>query len=199
MKNNLIQLVLADPSHVVMSGFQTLLAKGKNRVETHFAENSASVESLLQHRTIDIVLMNPMLMLNLEKQFAQLRNDHPTVKWIAVLYGWFDESVVSQFDARVLLNDSADTILSVVQNTLDEERDESASSRQPLSERELDVLKLLVLGMSNKEIADKLFISTYTVISHRKNITQKTGIKSVSGLTIYAVVKGIVNLPNLIE
>lgn len=61
-----------------------------------------------------------------------------------------------------------------------------------LSAREIEVLTLLTRGMINKEIADKLNISLTTVITHRKNITEKLGIKSVSGLTIYAVMNGYV-------
>ena len=61
-----------------------------------------------------------------------------------------------------------------------------------LSAREIEVLVLLTKGLINKEIADKLNISLTTVISHRKNITEKLGIKSVSGLTIYAVMHGYV-------
>jgi len=68
-----------------------------------------------------------------------------------------------------------------------------------LSEREIDILKLLTTGLANKEIADKLNISINTVMTHRKNISQKTGIKSVSGLTIYAVVKKLISLENLTE
>ncbi len=60
-----------------------------------------------------------------------------------------------------------------------------------LSAREKEVLRLLVAGKINKEIADKLCISINTVITHRKNITAKTGIKSVSGLSIYALMNGI--------
>ena len=61
-----------------------------------------------------------------------------------------------------------------------------------LSAREIEVLVLITKGLINKEIADKLNISLTTVISHRKNITEKLGIKSVSGLTIYAVMHGYV-------
>lgn len=61
-----------------------------------------------------------------------------------------------------------------------------------LTPREIEVLQLVVKGHINKEIADKLHISLTTVISHRKNITEKLGIKSVSGLTIYAVMNGYV-------
>lgn len=61
-----------------------------------------------------------------------------------------------------------------------------------LSMREIEVLVLITQGLINKEIADKLNISMTTVITHRKNITEKLGIKSVSGLTIYAVMNGYI-------
>ncbi len=62
-----------------------------------------------------------------------------------------------------------------------------------ITSREREVLELVSTGFSNKEIADALFISTHTVISHRKNITEKLGIKSISGLTIYAMLNKIID------
>lgn len=61
-----------------------------------------------------------------------------------------------------------------------------------LTTRETEVLRLVVSGLINKEIANRLNVSLPTVISHRKNITEKLNIKNVSGLTIYAVTHGIV-------
>jgi len=58
-------------------------------------------------------------------------------------------------------------------------------------------LKLLIKGHSNKEISAKLFISTHTVISHRKNITQKLNIRSTAGLTVYAILHGLMSLEDL--
>ena len=63
-----------------------------------------------------------------------------------------------------------------------------------LSDRELEVLSLIVKGYINKEIADKLNIGLTTVITHRKNIMEKLGMKSVSALTIYAVMHGYVDI-----
>ncbi len=62
-----------------------------------------------------------------------------------------------------------------------------------LTTREKEVLRLVALGHSNKIIADKLFISIHTVISHRKNISEKTGIKSISGLTVYAILNNLID------
>ena len=66
-----------------------------------------------------------------------------------------------------------------------------------LSDREIEVMSLIVQGYINKEIADKLNISLSTVITHRKNIMDKLGMKSVSALTIYAVMHGYVDINNI--
>ena len=63
-----------------------------------------------------------------------------------------------------------------------------------LSEREKDVVRLVVQGLSNKEIAERMFISTNTVMTHRRNIARKTQIHSPAGLTIYAIVNKLINL-----
>ena len=66
-----------------------------------------------------------------------------------------------------------------------------------LSGREIEVLSLIVQGYINKEIADKLNIGLATVITHRRNIMDKLGLKSVSALTIYAVIHGYVDIKQI--
>ncbi|MFI3304021.1 MAG: helix-turn-helix transcriptional regulator [Rikenellaceae bacterium] len=66
--------------------------------------------------------------------------------------------------------------------------------KEVLSSREIEVLKLVVEGLINKEIAERLNIALATVISHRKNIVEKLGIRSVAGLTIYAVMKRYIEI-----
>ena len=66
-----------------------------------------------------------------------------------------------------------------------------------LSDREIQVMSLIVQGYINKEIADRLNIGLATVITHRKNIMEKLGMKSVSALTIYAVTHGYVDINSI--
>lgn len=69
-----------------------------------------------------------------------------------------------------------------------------ALTQKILTDREIEVMSLIVQGFINKEIADKLSIGLATVITHRKNIMDKLGLKSVSALTIYAVMHGYVDI-----
>ena len=71
---------------------------------------------------------------------------------------------------------------------------EGETGSDELSEREKEVICHVVRGLSNKEIAEKMFISTNTVMTHRRNIARKTQIHSPAGLTIYAIVNGLINL-----
>ena len=70
----------------------------------------------------------------------------------------------------------------------------SVLTQKILSDREIEVMSLIVQGFINKEIAEKLNIGLATVITHRKNIMEKLGMKSVSALTIYAVMHGYVDI-----
>lgn len=71
------------------------------------------------------------------------------------------------------------------------------SAQKVLSNREIEVLALIVKGFINKEIADRLNVSLSTIISHRKNIIEKLNRKSVGSLTIYAVMHGYVSINEL--
>ncbi len=70
-------------------------------------------------------------------------------------------------------------------------------SGEALSEREKEIIVQVVKGLSNKEIAEALFISVNTVMTHRRNIARKLQIRSAAGLTIYAIVNGLVNLDDV--
>lgn len=82
-------------------------------------------------------------------------------------------------------------IESVIGNLLDSITDEGEAPGE-LSSREIEVLRLISSGKLNKEIADELCISVNTVITHRKNLSSKLGIKSASGLSLYAMMNGLI-------
>ena len=77
-------------------------------------------------------------------------------------------------------------------------QEQAATASYELSRREVDVLVQVAHGMTNKEIAQELNVSVHTVISHRKNIMHKTGIKSVAGLTVYAILNNLIDESTLI-
>lgn len=68
---------------------------------------------------------------------------------------------------------------------------------ESLTDREVEILTCVVKGLTNKEIAQQLFLSTHTVISHRRNITRKLEIHSTAGLTIYAIVNKLVSIEDI--
>lgn len=98
------------------------------------------------------------------------------------------------YDYAIDLTTSAKVIYDLVTKLIEKKKEKSLKNiSTELTEREKDILVQVAMGHSNKEIADKLFISIHTVISHRKNITKKLGIKSISGLTVYAILNNLLD------
>lgn len=78
-----------------------------------------------------------------------------------------------------------------------DQEQQSEDGQVELSEREKEILVSVASGLINKEIADKHNISVNTVISHRKNISRKTGIKTVAGLTVYAILNNLIDIKSI--
>ena len=81
----------------------------------------------------------------------------------------------------------------VIEILAEKANDASDCSGISLSEREIEVIRLISDGLTNKEIADALFLSTHTVNTHRKNIMAKLGLKNTAGIVIYAFKENIIN------
>lgn len=92
-------------------------------------------------------------------------------------------------------------IVSLLESQVDIEEEEvenvPASTKEALSDREKEIIVGVVKGLTNKEIADQLFISIHTVLTHRRNIAKKLEIHSPAGLVIYAIVNGIVAIDDI--
>ncbi len=93
----------------------------------------------------------------------------------------------------IATNSSESEIVEIISNFFNSNTNPRTNSSVQLSQREIDVLKLVATGHINKEIAAILSISINTVLTHRKNIISKLGIKSASGLGIYAIMNGYIS------
>ena len=129
---------------------------------------------------------------DLEKILSKIRSKYYLIEISNEKADIVNDSIVRK---HISLNTGVDEILSILREALKEvdSEDPYQHEGEELSEREKEVLKLVALGYANKNIAAKLFISIHTVISHRKNITEKLGIKSISGLTVYAILNHLID------
>ncbi len=192
-------IVIAEPSQIIYEGIINILKIESLNINFYKVDSLTEIQELSLHHSFNIVLINPALINNQIKIYKAINKELSNVQWLGIIYSYFDKEIVSLFDDVITINDSSDIIINKIKKILNSDQNQDKEQFEALTERETEVLKLLVTGKANKEIADTLYISTHTVISHRKNITKKTGIKSVSGLTIYAVVNHIITIDNLKE
>jgi DNA-binding NarL/FixJ family response regulator len=194
-----VNIIVGETSQVIVEGLSGILARSGMPVHILHAGCLMDTEKFILSNKKSIVIITPSFIQNNIKPFNALRVDYPETKWIAFVYAFYDPHLMSLFDAIINISDPPDTIIGLIKKTISSGTNtETGRTEEILSERETGVLQLLATGLANKEIADRLNISINTVISHRKNISQKTGIKSISGLTIYAVVKKLITLDNLL-
>jgi len=183
---------------MLYSGLSSVAGNSGRGLVLTRSESLDDVLRLVTLRNAEAVIINPVLIQGNSRTLQSLRNASPGTRFIALVYAFFDESILSQFDGIITVNDPAEKIVSTI--TGDNAGIRKQQGNHPdasLSDREIEVLKLLAAGMPTKEIAETLHISTNTVISHRKNLSAKTGIRSVSGLAIYAVVKKYITPGNI--
>ena len=157
----------------------------------HLSEKLVATEA-------NLLIVNPALLGFHSKEFlSQLGKEHPNIVTVALVTSCLNHSMLTSYSGVIEINDTRSKIINKVNGFVQHETTKGADDVE-LSKRETDVLVAVAKGMMNKEIADQMNISIHTVISHRKNITRKTGIKSVSGLTVYALLKDLIHEEDLI-
>ncbi len=147
-----------------------------------------------------IVVVNPQLfdyhkrsVINTTHQ--EFHNTH----LVALVTSHIDSQQLKQFAGVIEINDDRQRVKSTINHVITEIQTDTAEfDSAPLSEREKEVLVCLSKGLRNNEIADTLNISVHTVITHRKNIVRKTGIKSVAALTVYAILNNLIEQKDII-
>ena len=181
------RLLIVEPSEVIIEGLKAFL-DGQIRFKVLEPELTAErLDERLAATRPDVLLINPTMVADISK----LRGDAPMAV-VALVYQYIERDVLKQYDAVVDIRDSRpqviETLAQASPGVVETDR-----NNYELTKRETAVLVELAQGKTNKEIADTLHVSVHTVISHRKNITRKTGIKSVAGLTVYAMLNNLID------
>lgn len=192
-----ITIVIAESSAMIAAGLTGILGQFKGMNIAESVRDISFLEEAVGRHSPHAIIIDPLI-LPLSSRNT-IRSSMPyigntTLACIAATMP--EESVSSQFDAILSIYDSAASIARKIRKAVQETNPAGEQSRKDydLSEREKEILVAVAKGKTNKEIADQFCISVYTVISHRKNITQKTGIKTIAGLTVYAILNGMIEM-----
>jgi DNA-binding NarL/FixJ family response regulator len=200
-QSNKYQIIIIEPSEIIREGVKLLIEKHPYFQVTDCFSDLQSFEEKVLKREFHIIFCNPTVIkfyepFNIRSLFA----DYPNVFLIAILYQYVNAETLQSFDGILDICDEGWKIpkkmLKIIETA--HPKSEPPTDNVELSDREKEILVALAQGLANKEIGDKLHISTHTVISHRKNIVRKTGIKTVSGLTLYALFNNLVAQEDLV-
>jgi DNA-binding CsgD family transcriptional regulator len=196
MDNCRINIAVIEPSDIVYEGLSNMLLKSDRKYFLYRLGNMD--DPLLRSGEIDfrLAIVNPVAIQNKTSEFQKFNRKGRPVPVLGIVYSFFDPSLLNLFDDTFSVNDPAVLIGHKLSILLKSSECKKIAGGY-LSEREKEILVLLVQGLSHKEIAEQINISVHTVTSHRKNIIEKTGIKSLSGLTIYAITKKILPLDSI--
>ena len=188
-----IHTVIASEQYLVRLGVKTLLNVIGIDSELHEADSFEELDYLMKNvGKMNYLILNEDILQN-QKKAECLEYLRSSCLCRTILIGK-QQSPDCMFDHFISLSCSRKIVVEKLQQFFYEPESNEVGSEDSLtlSDRELDVLKAVALGHSNKEIADRLYISINTVITHRKNITSKLGIKTISGLTVYALMHNII-------
>ncbi len=142
----------------------------------------------------DIVIGNSNILM--DTRIKKLKNRNGKIRWVEISRER-RRVVHDGFNTSIFINDSQQLVEEKLREVFSAIDNYNSQITKGLTRREEEILKHIVKGETNKEIADNLFISAHTVTTHRKNITRKLGIKTVSGLMVYALLNNIVQINDL--
>ena len=191
-KEGKYNVVLIEPSEIVATGIASIINSNPqfNVVQTlndpsYYNSNDSDV---------DIVVINPTVVDYNDRLDIRSWLGTENTALVALTHSNYEESVLRQYDECIGIYDNTVRIIQKLKNAIDENRKNPKNDLNELSSREKDILAAVAMGKTNKEIADEFNISIYTVISHRRNISQKLGINSIPGLTVYAIMNKLVDM-----
>lgn len=190
MKN--FRILIVEPSEIVAEGLKGIIG-GSTRIEDVccIGDVMRLEEKILSFKP-NIVIINPLFVKFSEK--GNIKNIVFSSKFftVAIQTSYIEPQILRSFAEVIELGDDRQKITGKLFGIMN--REIKKENDIELSRREKDVLVEIAKGLTNKEISEKLHPSVNTVMTHRKNITRKTNIKSVSGLTVYALLNGFVDI-----
>lgn len=189
-------IIIAIPNIIQQKGLAALIREIDASIKIYCTKNDENIDGLISRHKPSIIYIHssitPDLKLNSlndsEVRIIRVINEKPPS---------FLENHLS-FGILYLDEKEATITKNIKRNlALSTKADKNNVKDNNLSDREKSVVREIALGKTNKEIADNLFISAHTVITHRKNITRKLGIKTVSGLTVYAILNKLIQMEEI--
>ena len=194
------KIVIAEPSPIVSAGLLRFFEDLNQIQVVSVVDNISDLNDKMIVHNPDMLIVNPIMLgytnNNALKQISQIS---PECICIALVTTFVDKNFLRYFKEIIELSDNKQKVNNKIFNLLNNDDAASQNESVDLSNRETDVLICVAKGMTNKDISDMLNISVHTVITHRKNIVKKTGIKSVSGLTVYALLNNLVEESEIYE
>ena len=194
------KIVIAEPSPIVAAGLLRFFEDLNQIQVVSVVDNIDDLNDKMIVHNPDMLIVNPiMLGYTNNNAFKQINHISHDCIFIALVTTYVDKSLLRYFKEIIELSDNKQKVNNKIFNLLNNDDAASQNESVDLSNRETDVLICVAKGMTNKDISDMLNISVHTVITHRKNIVKKTGIKSVSGLTVYALLNNLVEESEIYE
>ena len=193
METNVKKVAIIEPSWLVREGLRYLIAMYKDFKVVSVSDDLASFHTRHSFEEPDIIIVNPNI-IDYSKRGAvrSVFTGIASFVLIAIQYSFVESDMLRQFDDHIEVTEPRNRIIKKLEQALPPNKDERHEGGE-LSDREAEILIAVAKGNTTKEIADEHNISIHTVISHRKNITRKIGIKSVSGLTVYALLNNLID------
>ena len=191
-KEGIYRIVLIEPSEIVAAGIAAIIGRNPEFTLVKTLSNIAYFNNA--GTDADIIIVNPAVIDYNDRLDIRSCLGAGNAAIVALTHSSYEESVLRQYDECIGIYDNSARITQKLKNALEENAQAPKSDINELSGRERDILAAVAKGLTNKEIADEFNISVYTVISHRRNISQKLGINSIPGLTVYAIMNKLIDM-----
>ena len=200
LNNNVsVKIAVAETSVIIRSGLTTVLKRLPNlNVVPIEVSSPESLQSYIHLHTPDVLIVNPTFGGWFNLPAFKAENGKVETKYLALVCSVIDSNSLKEYDDHLSICDDPETIATKINQLLcTDEEEEKENEQETLSQREKEIITCVVKGMTNKAIADQLYLSIHTVITHRRNIARKLQIHSPAGLTIYAIVNKLVELQDI--